>query len=44
MKDVKYSITKVERNNGVEYLKTDEGKEFIAINIKIENKSQISYY
>ena len=44
-KDVNYSITKVERNTGEGYFEASEGKEFIIISIKIENKSSelISY-
>lgn len=37
--DVEYSITKVERSNGVEFFEPEEGKEYIIINLKIENKS-----
>lgn len=38
-KDVDYSITKVERSDGVEFFEPEEGKEYIIINLKIENKS-----
>lgn len=43
--DINYSITKVERTNGKEYFEASEGKEYIVITIKIENKSEekISY-
>lgn len=43
--DVDYSITKVERTNGKEYFEASDGKEYIVITIKIENKSseKISY-
>lgn len=43
--DVNYSITKVERTNGKEYFEASDGKEYIVVTIKIENKSEekISY-
>lgn len=44
-KDVSYSITNVERTQGKEYFEAKDGKEYIVITIKIENKSseKISY-
>ena len=44
-KDVNYSITNVERTNGKEYFEAKDGKEYIVVTIKIENKSseKISY-
>lgn len=44
-KNVNYSITKVERTNGKEFFEANDGKEYILISIKIENKSseKISY-
>ncbi|MEG1345059.1 MAG: DUF4352 domain-containing protein [Bacilli bacterium] len=44
-KNVDYSITKVERTIGKEYFEAKDGKEYIVITIKIENKSdsKISY-
>lgn len=38
--DVNYSITKVERSQGTEFFKPKEGKEYIIVTIKIENKSK----
>lgn len=38
-KDINYSITNIERTNGKEFFKASEGKEYILITIKIENKS-----
>lgn len=44
-KDVDYSVIKVERTNGKEYFEAKDGKEYIVITLKIENKSseKISY-
>ena len=43
--DINYSITNVQRTNGEEYFSAKDGKEYIVITIKIENKSseKISY-
>ena len=44
-KDVNYSITNITRTNGKEYFEAKDGKEYIVVTIKIENKSsdKISY-
>lgn len=44
-KNVAYTITNVEHSNGTEWNKPAEGKEFVIVTIKIENKSKskISY-
>lgn len=44
-KNVEYTITNVERSNGSEWDKPADGKEYVIVSIKIENKSKekISY-
>ncbi len=44
-KDVEYTITGISRTKGKEYFEAAEGKEYVVITLKIENKSseKISY-
>lgn len=39
-KEVEYTITNVERSNGSEWDKPADGKEYVIVRIKIENKSK----